>query len=474
MASKSPKKSSSNIILTLGCSPSPSEPLNNVLEGKTSKLDYDQHWTQIWTTSRREEKYTESNTSTIKTNILKYNDVKMLKQIGEGGQALIYEGICNNKKIAIKIYKAHNLQYNVWPNKFFQLQKNSICCPLFPIIMDNGSYSLAMELYASDLRKILDKQLKGHKEDGCLSAPPFNNMVTMDLILQIAMGMENLHNANFVHHDLKAANVLILNEEPFYDGTFVVGICDFEENCIGGTNFWRAPEIIQELENTIHLPIDERKTLPFTREADVYSFGMVCYEIVSGKIPFQEQQKLPIDIVLSGNRPELPMDINKKFKSLIWKCWDGNPKARPTFVTIVSELMDLIAETKDLECILQKSNFVSSKDMCKLLLEIEKFEEELKILHTINDEKVIQVGNEFIKSIRIYLTHYESKKAFLDQPLNEEKHEFYEKTLTLYEDCFKICKEFHDQCCVRSGNEHINHKHSLFLNLSSKIAYHLP
>ena len=414
------------------------------------------------------------NISSIKSNVIKYSDINILRQIGEGGEALIFEGIWNNKKVAIKIYKAYNLQHNMWPKELFQLQNNNICCSLFPIVMDDETYSLTMELYASNLRKILDEQLKKHKEDGCLCTPPFTYMVSMDLILQIAMGMEKLHEANFVHQDLKATNILVLNETPFYDGTFTIGISDFESDCIGGTQFWRAPEIIQELENMVHLPIDERKTLPFTREADVYSFGMVCYEIITGKVPFEEQHKLPYDIVVSGNRPKLPMDIDKTLKMLIWQCWNGDPNARPTFVTIVNELVELIAETKELKCILQKINYVSSKDMCNLMLKIKKFEEELKGLNIVNNSKVIQLGSDFLESIRIYLIQYESRKSCLDHLLIDEKHTSFKETLNLYEDSFEKCTKFHIECCNKCDKNNIDCKYSLLLNLSTIIAYHLP
>lgn len=474
-----PKQTSSNIIFTTTkCIPFPFESLNNAFGRKTSKLDYERHWTHIWTTSRRNESFivssSENNILDSKSNYVKYNDITILRRIGEGGQALIYEAIYKNKKIAMKIYKAHNLQYNVWPKEFFEFENYNICRPLFPILMDDETYSLAMELYSLDLRKILDKRLEENKENACLYAPPFKYMVTIDMILQIAMGMEKLHKANFVHCDLKAANVLVLSKEPFSDGTYMIGISDFEAHCIGGTSFWRAPEIIEALEFGAQLPIDERKTLPFTHEGDVYSFGMLCYEIITGEVPFQEQQKLPFDIIGSGNRPKLPMDINETIKMLIWECWNGDPKARPTFKTIVSELTDLIVETKELECILQKKKFVSSKDLCKLMLEIEKFEQELKIYNPNNNSKVVHTGEDFLKSVRAYLAQYESEKSLLNHSLNVEKYELYKKALDLYEDSFKKCKKFHIECCMKKESEYMNHTHLLLFNLSTRIAYHLP
>lgn len=331
-----------------------------------------------------------------------------------------------------------------------------------------------MELYTSNLRKLIDKQLKEHEENSQLYVPPFTFIVTMDLILQIAIIMEKLHKANSVHQNLKASNVLVLNEEPFYDGTFTVGIPNLETHCIEDTYFWRAPEIIQELENMIHLPIDERKTSLITFEANVYSFGMVCYEIITGKVPYQEQQKMSSHIVIFGNRPKLPMDLNKSMKSLIWRCWDGDPKTRPTFSTIVDELIDLIAEIKGLGGILQKIDVKSSKDMSKLTLDIENFEHELNNLNN-HDSKIVEVGNNFIKIIKAYINQYSKLKfACISHPFHHKERALYEEALNLYEESYKICKDFHSVCCIDTNDKEMSCKLFLFFNLSASIAYHLP
>lgn len=106
----------------------------------------------------------------------------------------------------------------------------------------------------------------------------------------------------------------------------------FRVQC-GGTGFWRTPEVLQQLKD---------KTVPsskivFTEKMDVYSFAMTCYEIVTGRLPFEG---LPFfetrDAILDGARPELPHDMNPLMRLLIPDCWHSNPLRRLSFESILT------------------------------------------------------------------------------------------------------------------------------------------
>jgi len=81
----------------------------------------------------------------------------------------------------------------------------------------------------------------------------------------------------------------------------------------------------------------------YTGKADVFSFAMTCYEVVSGKLPYSSD--LPRQsinkLVREGVRPELPKDINTRLSSLIQKCWRTEAQVRPTFEMICFDLQEL-------------------------------------------------------------------------------------------------------------------------------------
>jgi len=86
----------------------------------------------------------------------------------------------------------------------------------------------------------------------------------------------------------------------------------------------------------------------YTAKADVFSFAMTCYEVVSGKLPYNDlPRQLINERVREGVRPELPEDINTRLSSLIQKCWQTEAPERPTFEEICFDLQEMKAlETK--------------------------------------------------------------------------------------------------------------------------------
>lgn len=158
--------------------------------------------------------------------------------------------------------------------------------------------------YWRDLRKLIDLQMQRNHNQGL----PFTSGVASRIMFEIAMGMEGLHKRDIVHGDLKAANELIsirpiwacslhmkLDPMKYF---FVCYVADFECSVgVVGARFWRAAEIL--------LGVKNHNTKPelFTKSRDVYSCVMTCYEIITGRIPFEDVARTNYDIVIDGERP---------------------------------------------------------------------------------------------------------------------------------------------------------------------------
>jgi serine/threonine protein kinase len=87
--------------------------------------------------------------------------------------------------------------------------------------------------------------------------------------------------------------------------------------------------------------MDDENKIPTTEKVDIYSFGMVLYEIITNCLPFfgkTDPQVLKI-VNFSQRRPIIPDDsCDIKLKELISKCWKHNPLERPTIVQILATL----------------------------------------------------------------------------------------------------------------------------------------
>jgi len=80
-------------------------------------------------------------------------------------------------------------------------------------------------------------------------------------------------------------------------------------------------------------------------KTDVFSFGVLVWQVFTGKEPFSEgpfeTTNAIIDFVTSGQRLKIPPNAPKRIKVLIEKCWNHDPQARPTFPDIIKELEDI-------------------------------------------------------------------------------------------------------------------------------------
>ncbi|KAF9606610.1 hypothetical protein IFM89_027045 [Coptis chinensis] len=147
--------------------------------------------------------------------------------------------------------------------------------------------------------------------------------------LDIARGMQYLHSEGILHRDLKSEN-LLLGED------MCVKVADFGISClesqsgsakgVTGTYRWMAPEMIKQKRHT--------------RKVDVYSFGIVFWELLTALTPFHEMtpEQAAFAVSLKNARPSLPPQCPVAFSYLIRRCWSSNPKSRPSFDEIVSLL----------------------------------------------------------------------------------------------------------------------------------------
>jgi len=200
-----------------------------------------------------------------------------------------------------------------------------------------------------DLRKLINERMLHCNSRG----PPFQDDLVFYIIHQIAMGMRYLHERNIIHRDLKAANVLVfahvfgtvdpINLQPHI---FEFMVADFECSVgVVGTRFWRAPEILEAVKN---YNVFQKLEL-FTKQADVYSFGMTCYEILSGGMPLEDLRRNDYDSIIGGTRPMLPSQTPLWMVNLINRCWHKDPSMRPPFEEIVEILKPYIPKEEEEE-----------------------------------------------------------------------------------------------------------------------------
>ncbi|MCE8162864.1 MAG: protein kinase [Candidatus Moeniiplasma glomeromycotorum] len=141
-------------------------------------------------------------------------------------------------------------------------------------------------------------------------------------LAKIAQGLKDIHQKNLVHCDFHSGNILKGVEKTACLITDL-GLCKpvdeaSQENKIFGVMPYMAPEVL--------------RSQPYTQASDIYSFGIVTSEILTGLPPYYDQEhniSLAVQICL-GLRPKFQIKIPELLEDLIRKCWDPDPTKRPT------------------------------------------------------------------------------------------------------------------------------------------------
>jgi serine/threonine protein kinase len=165
-------------------------------------------------------------------------------------------------------------------------------------------------------------------------------------MLQIAKGMCYLHDMKVAHRDLKPGNVVTLPNDSTLSklgciqvklldfGISKVEVKDYGEVPTGkytGTRGYMAPEII----GNVLSEVDALK-------ADVFSFGMLCSDILlAEKHPFGSIREYQKYILEDSSRPRLPESYSEGLRSIVHDCWLPEPLERPTFLDIQNKLTSL-------------------------------------------------------------------------------------------------------------------------------------
>jgi serine/threonine protein kinase len=147
------------------------------------------------------------------------------------------------------------------------------------------------------------------------------------IISGIVLGMRYVHSRGFIHQDLKPSNILLNDKGQVLIGDFGIGRDEYVDVTPtgGGTVAYAAPEMFQE-------------DVEWTQTVDVYSFGLILYEILVGSPVFPEDDA-PNDIIRKKRATILPTigsTVLPSMRDLIQACWQSDSANRPSFDDILN------------------------------------------------------------------------------------------------------------------------------------------
>lgn len=275
------------------------------------------------------------------------NDIEIGDRIGGGGAGIIYKGWLRDEPVALKTLFDPRVDDSLRKEYMDELLvmsklKHSNIVSFMGASMTPPNLCFVMELCRDSLYNIIHEQRVVFTDRECI-----------DVALDVSTAMEYLHclKPAIIHRDLKSLNVL-----QAHNGVYK--LCDFglvrNTNIQAGTPAYMAPELFANAQ--------------YNKSVDVYSFGIMLWEVLTGEIPFYMVDVPDIRLrVMNGQRPRIQgSGASPKFARLIQECWyvficiclrvyvqltfstrDQEKQNRPDFTEIVDILTDMLKDTPE-------------------------------------------------------------------------------------------------------------------------------
>ena len=251
----------------------------------------------------------------------KINDrYQIIRSIGEGGMANVYlaHDTILDRDVAVKILRGDLADDEKFVRRFQReaIAASSLSHPniveMYDVGEDNGKYYIVMEYVEGKTLKSLIKKR------GALTLPE-----VIDIMQQLTSAISCAHDSNIIHRDIKPQNVLIKE-----DG--IVKITDF-----GIAMALNSNELTQtnSVMGSVHyLPPEQANGKGATLKSDIYSLGIVMFELLTGKLPFRGENAVEIAIKQMKNQIPSVCSLNENIpqsvENIILKACAKNPKNR--------------------------------------------------------------------------------------------------------------------------------------------------
>lgn len=225
------------------------------------------------------------------------NRYEILERIGTGGMAVVYKAKCHrlNRLVAIKILKSDLAQDEDFRRRF-NAESQAVAQLSHPNIVSVYDVSKGGDIEYIVMELIDGITLKQYME----KRGQLNWRESLHFITQIMRGLSHAHSRGIVHRDIKPQNIMVLR-----DGS--VKVADFGIACLENS----AQTLTQEALGSVHYISPEQARGDRTdARSDIYSAGVVLYEMLTNRLPFEGDSAVSVAIQHLSSIPLAPREIN--------------------------------------------------------------------------------------------------------------------------------------------------------------------
>nr|XP_019070734.1 probable serine/threonine-protein kinase DDB_G0278509 isoform X2 [Solanum lycopersicum] len=282
---------------------------------------------------------------------IRWEDISLSEDIGQGAFGVVYHGIWKGSDVAVKVFFGNQcgdttlLDYKKEIDIMKRLRHPNVLLFMGAVSSQEKLAIITEYMPRGSLFKAL------HRNN-----PPLDLKRRLRMALDVARGMCYLHRRNppIVHRDLKSSNLLV-------DKSWTVKVGDFglsklkhatflTANSGRGTPQWMAPEVL--------------RNEPSTEKSDVFSFGVILWELMTESVPWKDLNPLQVVGVVGfmDGRLDIPQKLDPRVSAIILDCWQSKPELRPSFEDISRRMTDIILSFGGLTSRKNSGGMVSNTD----------------------------------------------------------------------------------------------------------------
>jgi len=323
---------------------------------------------------------------------------KILKKLGKGGmgEVLLAEDVKLGRKVAIKSILRASLTDTTSKIRFLREAQTASQ-------LDHTNICTIYEIYEEDERDYIVMQyIDGVTLDQIIGVKKLSVDKIVDISIQVCNGMIEAHNKEIIHRDIKPGNIMIDNKGVVTILDF--GLAKFTSESVVKKDGMVDSDLTQKgfvMGTVAYISPEQAKGKPLDKRTDIFSFGVVLYEMIEGQNPFRVDEQIETLYNVLNKKIEFSRDIPEELKEIVRKALEKDRDDRcPDFASLKEELaafQEFYARLKARNAESRVTEVINFTEQAQILEEVQKTSDKENLGEMVDRIKKMKASTERVE-----------------------------------------------------------------------------